>query len=159
MAPATKDELMNLINVLGMNRMQFAHFCAVSANTVGWWLKEGNVPKFRFERVARGLDKRIADQTLLTFEQKKAKALVERVMGMPLAVIVASGSVTSPTSKSAFNSEKEGVEYRAGPIQPLSTNEGADQNDQSLLNFTDQELVRELERRGWSVSLGLKGKV
>jgi hypothetical protein len=146
MASATKDELMNLMSVLGMNRVQFAHFCTVSANTVGWWLKECNVPKFRFFKVGTELNTRLG-QTELTSEQRDAKALVERVLGIPLEVVAASGSAVPTNSKSLFNGDEEALRNGPGRVQPLSAEELTDTKNQLLALFDIDDLLREIKRR------------
>lgn len=138
MEPASRAELKNLMAVLGMNRKQFAEFCMVSANTVGWWLKEEQVPAFRFEDIAIKLGSLFPDPSARSPEQKKAIAFVERIMKAPIAVVAAGGSAKSVDLRSSFF---------------VAVTEKAENQDSKLSLFSLEDLIREIGRRGFKVQI------
>ncbi len=156
MVPAKREELMNLIDVLGLNRIQFAQLCEASPNTVGWWLKEEMVPKFRFHVVGKRLYEKLPIKDL-SVEQAKAKHLVETVIGFPLEILLISGSAISGVphlnlsgvlfhdSIQPFNNENKILKENKLD-QPLE-----DVNPLKKLSL--EELLREIGRRGFKVQI------
>ena len=156
MINASKQEISLIINILGNNRNKFAEVCRLSSTrSIGWWIKTEQLPIFRLQYIKDALDAEFSNLKALSKEQQQAMILISDLLKRGM-VDQAIEKNTNP--QEVFMTKLKPTHDALQMLKAAVRDQLESPSSASLSHLELNDLVKEIEARGWKATLTLAQK-
>lgn len=153
----TEPEYEALMEIIDLNRTELGKLCDVSPHAVSWWRSQGKIPRRHLKVLLSILIEKMRGHKLTPIEEKIMKVFIAKHLMTEEHLKQLRDGVTpdfmSPKTLDHYNDSEE---YDAETQSPSHVEGSIASKLRDLTDYDLEELVDEIQNRGWIINLSRK---